>query len=174
MDQLLEILKYTLPSVVVFITAYFTLKMFLQNEEKKRKQELVLQNQKQITPLRLQAYERIILFLERISPESLLVRVNNSHYTCRQLQAEMLSTIRNEFEHNFSQQLYFSSETWEVVRNAKGNMVKIINLAAEKVKPESPAINLSRTILEMVMEVGKAPTHIAIEVIRKEMQKIFY
>lgn len=174
MDQLLEILKYTLPSVVVFITAYFMLKMFLQNEEKKRKQELVLQNLKQITPLRLQAYERIILFLERISPESLLVRVNNPHYTSRQLQAEMLSTIRNEFEHNFSQQLYFSSETWEVVRNAKGNMVKIINLAAEKVKPDSPAINLSRTILEMVMEVGKAPTHIAIEVIRKEMQKIFY
>jgi hypothetical protein len=96
MKDLLEILKYTLPSLIVFLTVYYVLKKYFENEDKKRYHLTLLKNQDIITPLRLQAYERIILYLERISPDSLIIRVNKPGYTCQELQVELLNTIRIE------------------------------------------------------------------------------
>jgi Na+/H+ antiporter NhaC len=107
--MLLEILKITIPSLIVFLTAYFVLKAVLKKEHESRKIEVVLQNKKIITPLRLQAYERIVLFLERISPNSIIIRLQTPNMTIGQLHKEMLTTIRTEFEHNLSQQLYLSN-----------------------------------------------------------------
>ena len=93
--------------------------------------------------------------------------------TSRQMQTELLSTIRAEFEHNLSQQIYVSSEAWELVKSAKSNIIKLINTAADNVDPESPAFNLSKAILESVMSLDKQPTAIAIDFIKKEAEKYF-
>lgn len=113
--EILEIIKYTLPAAIVFLTAYFLIMALIKNDQDKRKHEIILQNQKTVTPIRLQAYERIILFLERISLESLIMRTNKKGISSKELQASMLNTIRSEFEHNLSQQIYLTPDRKSVV-----------------------------------------------------------
>ena len=93
--MVLEILKITIPGLIVFFTAYFVLKQVLKKETDMRKAEIVLQNKRIITPIRLQAYERIILFLERISPNSVIIRLQTPNMTVQQLHKEMLILIRS-------------------------------------------------------------------------------
>jgi len=171
-NELFEILKILLPSLVIFLVVYFLISKFFKEENQKRHQQIVMKNQEIITPLRLQAYERIILFLERISPENLLVRVDKAGYTCKQLHTDLINAIRAEFEHNLTQQLYISINSWEVVKNAKAHLIHLINNALEKVKPEMPSINLCREILEMAMKQPKLYTTEAIIQIKEEMSSL--
>lgn len=170
---MLEILKYTVPALVVFFTVFYILHSYFEDQEKKRQLKTALKNRKLITPLRLQAYERIILFLERISPESLIMRTSSQGMTVKQLQTEMLSSIRAEFDHNLSQQLYLSNEAWEQVKNARSSTVKLINIAAENITGDLPYFHLSTKMLEMIMEAEKTPSSMAIEILKKEVQKLF-
>ncbi len=173
MDSLFEILKYVLPAVVVFATAYYLLKQLLENEERQRKMLRQVENTRITTPIRLQAYERIMLFLERISPESLLMRTIQQGMTCKQLQSEMLSQIRAEYEHNLSQQIYISAQAWHVVKSSKENMLKFINLTAQNLRPEVSAYDLSKAMLDSLMSIEKAPTATAIEYIKTEAAQLF-
>lgn len=170
---MLDVLKYTIPSLVLFLTVFYILHSYFEDNEKKRQIKTALKNRKLITPLRLQAYERIILLLERISPESLIMRISLTGMTCKQLQAEMLTSVRAEFDHNLSQQLYVSNEAWEMIRGARSNTIKLINTAADKVQPDSQSMHLSTSMLEMVMEMDKTPSAYAIEFLKKEVQKLF-
>lgn len=171
MDILFEILKYTIPSIIVFITAYFIIKSFMQNEGNKRRMEYRTNNQRLIVPIKLQAYERIILFLERISPESLLMRTQVPGQTSKQLQQDLLNIVRAEFEHNLSQQIYVTPQAWEVVKNTKENIVKLINTCSDFVKCDGPSIELSKVILETLMKNEKKPTAIALEFIKAEVSQ---
>jgi len=173
METFLEIIKYTLPSLIVFITAYYILKAQLENNEKSRRFELKLENQKVITPIRLQAYERLILLLERISPETLIIRVTISGKSNKQLQKELLQSIRAEFEHNLSQQLYVSTGAWDIVINARESIVKQINTFALNVKPEDSAIELSKEILENQINIKHLPARLAIDYLKNEANKYF-
>ena len=173
MDTVLEILKYLLPALVVFATTFYMVKKYFDGEEKKRQHQIFLNNQNMITPLRLQAYERAILFLERISPENLIMRVNKSGYTCQQLQSELMQTIRSEFEHNLSQQIYISHGAWEMLKIARGRTIQIINSLSEKIPKDSPSINLSKAILEAMVDQEKTPTSDAIAFIKKEINQLF-
>jgi hypothetical protein len=171
--MLAEILKITIPSLIVFFTAYYVLKTVLQKENENRKLQVVLQNQKIITPLRLQAYERIILFLERIAPNSVIIRLQTPNMTVGQLHKEMLITIRSEFEHNLSQQLYLSVESWEEIRNAKEKTIKLLNTATEGLDPNDNAIKLSQRIFEMLIEIEKSPTQEAITFLKQEIKQLY-
>ncbi len=169
----LEILKITIPSLIVFLTAFFVLKTVLKKENENKKIQIVLQNQKIITPLRLQAYERIILFLERISPNSVIIRLQTPNMTIQQLHKEMLIIIRSEFEHNLSQQLYLSIDAWEQVRNAKEKTVKLLNSCLEGLDPHENALKFSQTIFERLIEIEKSPTQEAIDFIKLEIRQLY-
>lgn len=173
MEIFADILMITIPALIVFLTSYFLLKNMIRNDQDKRRQEMILQSTRTVTPIKLQAYERIVLFLERISLESMLLRVSTSGMTAAQLHSVLLSTIRSEFEHNLSQQIYMSQQAWEVARSARSNMIKIINSEAEKLPPDSTAIELSRHLLEKIMELDKEPTQAAIEFIKAEAGRMF-
>jgi hypothetical protein len=168
-----EILKYTIPSIIVFITTYYIIHSYFEDQEKKRQVKTSLKNRKLITPIRLQAYERVILFLERISPESLIIRISQPGMTSQQLQTEMLASIRAEFEHNLSQQLYLTDQGWGMVKSARSNTVKLINLAADKIPGDTSYNYLSTSILERIMEAEQTPSSIAIEFLKKEVQTLF-
>ena len=159
---------------IVFFTAFYVLKMFFDNESKKRAIELNSQNLKLITPVRLQAYERIILFLERIAPNSLIVRLQVPGMQCLQLQMEMLSLIRAEFEHNLSQQIYMSENAWQVANSAKENVIKLINISAEGVDKDAPAMELSKKIMEQWINTNPSPVKTAIVYIKNEVSTLFY
>jgi len=171
MEIAAEILKILIPALLVFLTAWILLRNMIRNDQDKRRQEIVLQGVKSVTPIKLQAYERIVLFLERISMESLLVRVSTPDMTAAQLHSALLTTIRSEFEHNLSQQIYMSSQAWEVVRNARSTTIRTINSEAEKMPKSATAIDLSRQLLGRVMELDKEPTHVAIDFLKEEVSR---
>jgi hypothetical protein len=171
--MLLEILKITIPSVIVFLTAFFVLKTVLQKENENRRLQIVMQNQKIITPLRLQAYERIILFLERISPNSVIIRLQTPNMTIQQLHKEMLVLIRSEFEHNLSQQLYLSVDAWEQVRNAKEKTIKLLNTCLEGLDPNENALKFSQIVFERLIETEKSPTQEAINFLKDEIKLLY-
>ncbi len=172
MEILIDIIKITVPALLVMITAWLVIWYLLKNDQDKRRQEIILQNSRTITPIKLQAYERIVLFLERISLESMLIRINSPGMSASQLHSSLLSTIRSEFEHNLSQQIYMSPQAWEVVKNARSNMIKIINTEIEKMPEKATGMEFSKKLLETVMELDKEPTRTAIEFIKAEVARI--
>ncbi len=172
MESIPDILKYTIPALIVLATAWVILNKLINNEQDRRRQDLMLANSKIVTPIKLQAYERIVLFLERISLESLIVRVSSPDMKASQLHTALVTTIRSEFEHNLSQQIYMSPQAWEVVRNARSGMIKIINSEAEKLPINSPGMALSKQLLEAVMELDKEPTRAAIDYLKGEISRM--
>jgi hypothetical protein len=173
MEEILELLKYLLPSAVVFLSAYLVLRAFMRREQDRLRNQRVLDNQKMITPVRLQAYERMTLFLERISPESIIMRNQKGNLKSKMFHTVLVSAIRSEFEHNLSQQIYVSAETWQMVRNAKENMLKLVNTSMSEVPDDSPAIELSKMILGKSVEVQYSPTGAALKHIKKEVGGLF-
>jgi hypothetical protein len=172
METFYDILKITIPALLVFFTSWVLIRYLLKNDQDKRRQELILQNSRTVTPIKLQAYERIVLFLERISLESLLVRVSSPGMTGAQLHSALLTTIRSEFEHNLSQQIYMSPQAWEVVRNARSNMIKIINSQFEKAPSPASGMEFSKRLLEAIMDIDVEPTRAAIDYIKGEVGRM--
>jgi hypothetical protein len=172
METIADILKITIPGLLVLLTAWLLIRNLLKNDQERRKQELILQSSRTVTPIKLQAYERIVLFLERISLESLLVRISTPSMSASQLHSALLTTIRSEFEHNLSQQIYMSPQAWEVVRNARSNMIKIINGEFEKMPETATGMEFSRKLLESVMALEKEPTRAAIDYIKGEIGRM--
>lgn len=172
MDIAKDIILVTIPALLVLITAYFSIKQSFKNEQDKRRNELALANSKTITPIRLQAYERLTLFLERISIEALIMRTNKAKITSSTLQTTILATIRAEFDHNLSQQIYVSPQAWEVLKNAKTNTIKLINTSAEKLPPKAAGTDLSKFLLEALMEIDKEPTRVAIDYLKSEVSRM--
>jgi len=173
MELFFDILKITLPAGIVFATAYFVLKTFLGNDLKKREVELKVENQKMITPVRLQAYERLILLIERTHPEQLITRVYSSTMNVERFQQALLTTVRAEFEHNMSQQIYVSEKTWLAIKNSKESVVQIINTMASNLKPDAPAIELSKGIVDALVTLNNSPTGAALKMIKMEVQTFF-
>ena len=177
MNEIFEILKFILPSVIVLFTAYYLIKTFLENENKKRMVELKMNkqsnNQKYIIPIRLQAYERIILLLERISLKNLILRVSEPNMTVFQLQQAMIHSIREEYEHNLSQQLYISLQSWQLVKNTKDDLINTIDRCASVVDKNANANELAKIIFEYLSGLEKLPVEAAIDVIKSEIQELF-
>jgi len=173
MDNLLIALQYTLPSIVGLGAAILIIKAFIDKEYRERKNDYITKNQKIMTPIRLQAYERIIMFLERIGPGNLITRVQEGGTTAKQLQMQLLQQIRAEFEHNISQQLYISDESWEIVKNSKENLIKLINIASKDLGAEATSFDLTRVILDVYLKVENPPIEIAIKKIKEEFYTNF-
>ncbi len=184
MEYVQELLKIIIPSILMLLLAWLLLKTFFENQNKQVKNdtklkidELKLQikqeDKKVITPIRLQAYERIILLLERISPQSLIFRVSKPAQNARMLQSAMLDGIRNEYEHNLSQQLYISADVWELVKQAKEETIMLINEASSKVKPDASSAEFSQKVFEAVAQKAALPTDKAIKALKADIQKLF-
>ena len=173
MDTFFDILKLILPAGIVFLTAFYAIKKFLDNEQKKRLINLRKNGHTIITPIRLQAYERVTMFLERISPHTLINSSQKQGISARMLQAEMISTIKNEFNHNLSQQVYMSNEAWLLVKKAKEEMIKMINVTSFKVGGNATGSDLSKVILQIMMKMDKLPTEVAIDFLKAELRELF-
>lgn len=173
MDHAYEILKYTIPSIIVFAAAFLVMRKFLDSEQKKLLFDLKKSSLRSITPMRLQAYERAALFLERINMENLIKRVTQPGMRADQLQMALISAIRSEYEHNLSQQIYMSDDAWASVRSAKEETVKIVHLAMAQLNGSGNAIDLSKAIFLKLEEDGRAPYDKAIEVLKREVRHLF-
>ncbi|MHB8261574.1 MAG: DUF7935 family protein [Bacteroidia bacterium] len=173
MEAFLEILKILIPAAAVFAATYFIVKTFLTNEQKRRDYELRKSQMNATTPIRLQAYERIIIFLERIEPNNLVLRINKVGINVSTLHAELVKTIKTEYEHNISQQIYVSANAWHLVKAAKEETIKLINISVTKVSENAKGQELSQVILHIASSVEKTPTQIAIEFLKTEVARHF-
>jgi hypothetical protein len=167
-----EIFLVTVPALFVLLTAWLILRKTLESDRDKRRQEIILQNARTITPVRLQAYERLTLLLERISMESLVMRNYKPGMDSKQLHTELLNSIRSEYDHNLSQQIYITPAAWEVIKTAKTNTIRFINTSTEKIPPNASGADLSRFLLESVSELDKEPAQVAIECLKKEVSSV--
>ncbi len=170
--NIVDVLLYFVPALLVLGAMFLLIKNFLDRDYRLKLIEAKQLLQKDMLPLRLQSYERLVLFLERISPSSLLMRTNRPNMTSLQLQSELLSDIRTEFEHNLSQQIYMSNPAWEQVKIAKEEIVKIVNTASEKIGPNDTAINLSAEIFETMLRNDTLPAQKAIDFLKNEVRQL--
>ena len=127
MNTLLIILLGLIPVTAVLVITFLFLKKEGQKETNYLKLELKKQRQEFFLPSRLEAYQRAILLLERIHPNSLVMRLHNPGMPAKMLQGEFLKAIREEYDHNVAQQLFISPLGWKMVRDAKEETIKIIN-----------------------------------------------
>ena len=174
MNDLFELLKYVVPSLIVLAAAYYLLKLFLDKEAEKNQVQLRLDMQKISLPVRMQAYERLVLLLERIEPAGLLVRTNMSGMTAYQLQTALVQSVRSEFEHNLSQQLYVSARAWELVRNAREETIKRINTAAMQLPAEATSADLASLILMNDMDTEHSAVKAALDLLKSEARINFF
>ena len=174
MEVILEILKYTVPALIVFLTVLVMLRTWSRNEDKRRKTEFNMHISDELLPVRLQAYERSILLLERISPQSMIMRVSRTDFSARQLQQELLSNITSEFEHNIAQQTYLSTEAWEKIQAAKNQVINLVNETAKEVKPDASGPTLGKLILEHLTELNNPPSQAAVDYLKQEVKTLFF
>lgn len=169
----LDILKYMLPSVVVFFTAYFLLKNQSDETLAKMRMDIQRQNQNTITPIKLQAYERLTLFLERISPQQLILNHNQPGVGARLLKMQMTNAVQQEFNYNLSQQIYVSTQAWNVIKVVKEQVLALINESSEDLEENATGIDLSRKIIEKLMQSGEQPTDKGIAFLKAEVGLFF-
>ena len=160
-------------SISIIIIVFLFLKRQSQKEQVYLEVELKKQRQEFFLPNRVDAYERAILLMERLHPNSLVMRLNNPSLPAKIMQAEFLKTIREEFDHNITQQLFISPIAWKLLRDSKEELVKLINLAASQVQENATAIELSAKIFELVAQLEKLPSEVATEFLKKEFQELF-
>ncbi len=173
-EQIFDILKYTLPALIVFLTAYFMLTKYIQQEANVKALELKMKRDKEIMILRLQAYERLALFLERITPASVINRVRTPEMLSTELQYAIVRNIREEFEHNLSQQVYVSSNAWNLIVASKDEIVKFINMVGTQTPPEGSAGQLINAIFTGIANANAPlPTEHALEYLKAECRELF-
>jgi hypothetical protein len=171
--SLLEVLKYIIPAVVVFGIVQYMLKNFFDNEYSRRQMELKVEGNKLVLPLKLQAYERVVVLMERMSPNNLIPRVSQPGISATQLKIALIADINNEFNHNVSQQVYISPQAWQMVRIAKEEMINIINTAYSSLGNNAVGLDLSKAIFEIMMKMDNIPTNKALDFMRKEFHLLF-
>ena len=154
---------------------YMLVKRYFDNEQKTRlltiKADERAEAQKVVPPIRLQAYERMALFLERISPNSLVLRCYQPGMDLRLLQGVMTKNIRDEWEHNLSQQVYVSPTLWAAIREAKDEMINLVNSSAVQLNDTDDPTRLAASIFASVSD--HSPADNALEALHKETQELF-
>jgi hypothetical protein len=171
-SSILEILKYTIPALIVLGASYLIVQKFLVTETQ-RKHLAVFQDSQDITiRLRLQAYERLVLFVERINPRLLIPRIYDSSMTVRDLQMAITFNITSEFEHNLSQQIYVSKNVWETVRGVKEQELNMVNNIAKTLDAAAPAKELHSRIVNYLLTVEELPSDVALHIINEEVRKV--
>lgn len=172
---LIVILASVLSASVVGVVTYLIVKKFVENEQKKSLLELKKVQEGEVlrvvNPIRLQAYERLALFLERISPNSLILRCYQPGMDLKLLQGVMTKNIRDEFEHNLSQQVYVSTEAWSRIKEAKEEMINMINSSAVKLPEDADPLSLAGLIFES--STKQNPLDAALEFLKNEIRKDF-
>ena len=170
-DKMIELLFSIFPALIVGAIAFYFFKQHTENEERRRRFLLQKDMQKEAFPLRLQAYERIALFLERISPPKLLTRVHPTSSNKEDYENLLIATIEQEFEHNLSQQIYVTDECWNVLLSAKNATIQLVRKANMQEKTDT-ANKLREVVLTDLID-KQAPSNTALSYVKKEVGEMW-
>ncbi len=173
MEYLADLLKIILPAGLVIYGMYITIMSFLKKEREKMLVDIKTQSTNTILPIRLQAGERLCLLLERITPNNLVRRVNNPEYSARDLYQVLLQEVREEFNHNLAQQVYFSDETWESVRRGVESVITMINQAMQEMPEEARGLDLAKKIFQISLDQKSDAIQKALRNVKEEIRIFF-
>ncbi|WP_020533952.1 hypothetical protein [Flexithrix dorotheae] len=173
MESIIDIAKATIPSLIVIYGAYLIVKSFLDKSIEENKISKSVEQTKEILPLRLQAYERIVIFLERLAPNNLIIRLNDSSYSAVQFQNILVHEIREEFNHNLSQQIYMSDQSWGLVKKCMEEVIALINNSGQELKPDATSLDLAKKIFENLLAEDSDIIGQAQSIIKNEIRAIF-
>ena len=169
---MIEILKYCVPALCVLLATWLVMHKFYKSEAEKRLWELKRLSQKEISPLRMRAYERLSLLLERTTPEHLLIELNLGEMTILEVQQHLMRTIRLEYDHNLSQQVYVSDQVWDTIIAAREQMVAFINTMAQQIPPESTALDFAKVLITAYRSNGQTANDQAMQMLRTEARSL--
>lgn len=169
-DDIFQLFAFLLPAVVTGAVAFYFFRLHTNNEEGRRRFLLHKESQKNSLPIRLQAYERMALFLERISIPNLVVRVAPKNSDKNEYEHLLIRTIEKEFEHNLSQQIYMSDECWNIIKAAKNATIQAIRKAA--MSQSDAADKLREDILNSTMD-RQSPSATALSYVKKEIGSLW-
>ena len=172
-EQVVEILKYTVPGLLAIGAAYTVFAMQIKREEVREQQELRLKAFSTVVPLRLQAYERAILYLERIHPVSLLQRNEPEKMTASQLKLQLTFDVQEEYDHNVVQQLYVSDAAWGELKRCREEVLALIQQAAEEAGERASGIEMSRVLLRLVNSQETSPVKSGIDAVKRDLTTLF-
>ncbi len=173
METTAEFLKILIPALLVMYAMYLVMRNFLQKQFDNRLLDVKLKNTETVLPIRLQAYERIALLLERISPNNMLLRLSDPSLTAFAFQQLLLSEVREEFNHNLSQQVYMSDEVWEKVRTSINEVVTAVQESAQKMNENNSSIDLAEEIFNYMIALKRDPIGEALTLLKKETRYLF-
>lgn len=174
MDQLISVILIIVPASAVMFGMYLTVKTFVSKEFEKTKLDIKKKNHELVMPNRLSAYERVSLLLERISLNNLVIRVNDASFNVGMLHHRLLSEIRDEFNHNLSQQIYMSDDAWAMVRRAVEETTAVINQASANVaNKEDRGVELAKAIFNVQSQANHDPIQEALLFIKTEIRQSF-
>jgi hypothetical protein len=174
MESFLELLKYTIPGLVVFAATYFSIKQFLDDRLRRETLRQRSENSKTTLPLKLQAYERLILLCDRLSITNLLIRLRVGGMSVADLRGSLLIAVQQEFDHNVSQQLYVSDTLWQILIHARQQTLNLITESANGLDPNAPDEDYVNALLEGADRVGDLPPlQQAVMAIRMEAGQFF-
>lgn len=173
MEDFIELLKYTVPSLITGLVAFLLIKKMLEQENRRHFTEIKKENLKYTTPVRLTAHERLLLLLERTDPVQVVNRVIKPGMTSKAIQLAIITEIKQEFDHNITQQLYVSGKCWEEVLKAKEDALKLVTVVAASVDGKADAMEFSRALIKVQSEQQFFTNVAAIKVVKSEIRTIF-
>jgi hypothetical protein len=161
-----------IPCASAVLVAYWLINKPIRIEKMKFQNEIDKTNAKIVTPIKLSAYERLVLFLERTSPDEILNREMKADMSAFEFQMRLLKVVREEFEHNASQQIYVSKTAWQAVIEAKNSISQLINICATQVNPNDRAINLAQIIIKTYNRENETAAKNAVELLKNEINRL--
>ncbi|MEL4308453.1 DUF7935 family protein [Joostella sp. CR20] len=167
--NIIQLLFYILPALVTGGIAFYFFNLHTKNEEGRRRFLLHKEMDKNTIPIRLQAYERMALFLERINPSKLLIRIAPESADKEVYESQLIAIIESEFDHNLAQQIYISDECWNVIKASKNATIQLIRKAAMNTEN---AQKLREEVLNNLLE-KQPPSSAALGYIKKEIRELF-
>lgn len=168
----MEILAYSIPALVVLAATWLVMHKLFNNEQEKRLWELKRLSQKEISPIRLRAYERLTLLLERTTPDRMLMEMNLQEMTIPQVQQQLLRTIRLEYDHNLSQQIYVSDEVWDKIIHARDEMGAFVAAMAAGMPEGSSTLDYAKTLITAYSTNGETPNSLALSALKEEAKTL--
>lgn len=169
--ELMDYVFLIVPALVVGLVAYYFFDRHTSHLENMKLRELHFKNRKQSLPLRLQAYERLVLFLERISPNQLVLRMSPVGKDKQDYENLLVQSIIQEFEHNLTQQIYVSDECWNVIRASKNSTISLIR-KINMSEHITSAQKLREELLNYLLE-KEAPSETGLAYVNSEVRKLW-
>jgi hypothetical protein len=170
---LTDILKYTVAGIGTVYIAFYLFKPYLDKSNSLQLVELKKSINAQTLPLRLQAYERLVLFTDRINPANMLIRLSGNGYSAAELHALIINEVRNEYQHNVTQQIYVSERAWSVIKRIKEDTLSVVNNSIKALPADATGLDMGKMILNHLSRLEENPYDLATNMVRKDLEGLF-